>query len=353
MSPPDHPPSVESAGDPADRRQPTSLDVARLAGVSQSAVSRTFTPGASVSPAKAEKVRRAAEALGYRPNILARSLITGRTRMVGLVVAYLHNQFYPEAVERLSNALQANGYHLLVFTAGNDDAVTDRVTEELLDYRVDGLIVASTSISNHLAIRCRTAGIPVVLFNRHQDDPSLSHVTSDNLAGGAKVADHFVASGHSRIGHVAGWSGSTTGRDRARGFLARLAAHDLDPVGVIDGMYDRDVAAGAARSLVADGADALFVGNDHMAFAVMDTLRFDLGLRIPEDVAVVGYDDVALAAWPAYALTTVRQPARRMVDATVATLVAAIENGDDAPRHIEIDGPLVVRRTTRPLKDAP
>jgi DNA-binding LacI/PurR family transcriptional regulator len=202
---------------PGERRTPTSFDVARLAGVSQSAVSRTFTPGASVSAGTAEKVRRAADALGYRPNILARSLITGRTRIVGLVVAYLHNQFYPEAVERLSNALQERGFHLLVFTAGNDDAVTDRVMEELLDYRVDGLILASTSISNRLAARCRTAGIPVVLFNRHQDDPSLSHVVSDNIAGGAKVADHFVAGGHTRIGHVAGWAGSTTGRDRAKG----------------------------------------------------------------------------------------------------------------------------------------
>jgi DNA-binding LacI/PurR family transcriptional regulator len=349
MSPPDHP----TGGPDKPARVPTSFDVARLAGVSQSAVSRTFTPGASVSRETAQKVRRAAEALGYRPNILARSLITGRTRIIGLVVAYLHNQFYPEAIERLSNALQARGYHLLVFTAGNDDDTADETVEELLDYRVDGLIFASTSISNRLALRCRTAGIPVVLFNRHQDDLSLSHVTSDNIAGGSKVADHLVACGHTRIGHIAGWSGSSTGRDRARGFLSRLEAHGIRPVGVIDGMYDRATAAAAARTLVAAGADALFVGNDYMAFAAIDTIRDELGLRVPDDVAVIGYDDVALASWPAYSLTTVRQPARRMVEATVAILIGAIESAEDSPRHVEIDGPLLVRRSTRPLRDHP
>lgn len=343
------PGSVPAAGD-ASARVPTSADVARRAGVSQSAVSRTFTPGASVSPRTAQKVRHAAEELGYRPNILARSLITGRSRIIGLVVAYLHNQFYPEAIERLSNALQARGYHLLVFTASNDETAVDRVMGELIDYQVDGIVLASTSISNRLAARCRAGGIPVVLFNRHQDDPSLSHVTSDNVAGGRKVADHLVACGHSRIAHIAGWAGSSTGRDRARGFLAGLAAHGLAPLAVIDGMYDRDVAAAAARTIAAERPDAIFVGNDHMAFAVMDTLRSDLGLRVPEDVAIVGYDDVGPAGWPAYALTTVRQPARRMADATVAALIAHIEDGDTTPRHVEIDGPLIVRHSTRSPK---
>ncbi|GGK37693.1 LacI family DNA-binding transcriptional regulator [Salinarimonas ramus] len=335
--------------------QPNSMDVARRAGVSQSAVSRTFTPGASVSESTRAKVLAAAEELGYRPNVLARSLITGRSHIVALVVAYLDNQFYPVALEKFSKAFQALGYHVLVFMASNADEDVENVLEGLLDYQVDGVIMASVSISNRLAERCESAGVPVVLFNRRQDDERLSAVTSDNVAGGARVADHLVACGHRRIAHVSGWSGSSTGRDRRNGFVDRLAAHGIEPVAILDGMYDRDVAAAATRTLFSGEAasrpDAIFVGSDHMAFAVMDTLRFELGLRIPDDVAVVGYDDVPMAGWPAYDLTTVHQPADGMVDATVETLMARIADKTIAPRILRIDGPLVVRGSTRPHPD--
>ncbi|MEM8703330.1 MAG: LacI family DNA-binding transcriptional regulator, partial [Pseudomonadota bacterium] len=113
----------------------TSVDVAKKAGVSQSAVSRVFTPGASVSPKMADKVLKAADELGYRPNVLARSLITGRSKIIGLVVAYLENQFYPDALEKLSKALQEHGYHILVFMVSNDDDSVDKVMGELLDYQ--------------------------------------------------------------------------------------------------------------------------------------------------------------------------------------------------------------------------
>ena len=140
-----------------DRVRVTSAEVAARAGVSQSAVSRVFTPGASASAKTAEKVRRAAEELGYRPNVLARAMVSGKSRIIGLVVAYLDNQFYPVALEHLSNALQERGCHVLVFMAGNDAAMGDEVMQELLDYQVEGIIAASVAISNELAARCRAA----------------------------------------------------------------------------------------------------------------------------------------------------------------------------------------------------
>ncbi|MEL6425476.1 MAG: LacI family DNA-binding transcriptional regulator, partial [Pseudomonadota bacterium] len=143
-------------------------DVAAMAGVSQSAVSRVFTPGASVSEAMRIKVMAAADALGYRPNALARSLITGRSRMIGLVVAYLDNPFYSETLELMSRALQAEGYHVLVFMAGNQEDLMDTVLEEILAYQVDGIILASVGMSNDLSQRCDAAGIPVTLFHRSQ-----------------------------------------------------------------------------------------------------------------------------------------------------------------------------------------
>jgi DNA-binding LacI/PurR family transcriptional regulator len=327
----------------------TATDVARLAGVSQSAVSRVFTPGASASKKTIAKVRAAAEQLGYRPNVLARSLITGRTRIIGLVVAYLENQFYPVALEKLSHALQSRGYHLLVFMAGNATQCVGKVIDELLDYQVDGIITASVAVTNDLASRCDAAGIPVVMFNRGQDDPRLSEVTSDNVAGGRTVARFLLAGGHRRIAHIAGWQGSSTGRDRARGFRQGLAEAGLEPVALIDGMYRRETAADIARELCGGAAppDAIFVGNDHMAFGVLDALRFELGMSVPGDVSIVGYDDVPLASWPAYDLTTIRQPVDRMVEETVGTLLGRIDGTDSEPRKIRIECPLILRGTAR------
>jgi DNA-binding LacI/PurR family transcriptional regulator len=327
----------------------TSMEVARRAGVSQSAVSRVFTPGASASKSTALKVRKAAEELGYRPNVLARSLITGRTRIIGLVVAYLENQFYPVVLELLSRALQAKGYHVLVFMAENSTEKVAEVMEELLDYQVDGIITASVAMTNDLTARCTAVGIPVVMFNRGQDDARLSEVTSDNIAGSRRATEYLIAAGHTRIAHVMGWQGASTGRDRATGFQQAMDAANLKPHAMIDGMYSRETAAQVTRDLFAGPAtpDAIFVGNDHMAFAVMDTLRFDLGLSIPDDVSVIGYDDVPLASWPAYNLTTIRQPVNRMVDATVDALMTQIDTPQTPPRKLRIDGPLVIRTSAR------
>ncbi len=326
----------------------TSAEVAALAGVSQSAVSRVFTPGASASKKTIAKVRAAADKLGYRPNALARGLITGRTRMIGLVVAYLDNQFYPIALELLSRALQERGYHILVFMAENSTEKVAQVMGELLDYQVDGIITASVAMSNDLTSRCAAAGIPVVMFNRGQDDVRLSEVTSDNLAGGRRAAEFLLNGGHRRIAHVMGWQGASTGRDRAAGFRLAMDEAGVAPLAMIDGMYSRETAAAVTRDLCAGASrpDAIFVGNDHMSFAVMDVLRFELGLSVPDDVSVVGYDDVPLAAWPAYDLTTIRQPVRRMVDAAVEALLAQIE-GDGAPHKVRIDGPLIIRGSAR------
>lgn len=330
----------------------TSAEVAMRAGVSRSAVSRVFTPGASVSKTTAAKVRAAASELGYRPNVLARSLITGRSRIIGLVVAYLENQFYPEAIEKLSKSLQERGYHVLVFMASNDEAATQGVIDELLDYQVDGIVVASVGISNDLTRRCEDAGIPIVLFNRDQFDDRLSSVTSDNHAGGRKLAEFLISGGHTRIGHIAGWGGASTQIDREAGFSAGLQKAGLSLVAREIGNFHFDTAKVAARAMFDVDAppDAVFVANDHMAFAVMDVLRFDLGISIPNDVSVVGYDDVPLAAWRSYDLTTVRQRANAMVAQTIDIIMTRLDDKNMPPRRVSIDGPLIMRTSARKPK---
>ena len=335
------------------RDNATSMDVARLAGVSQSAVSRVFTPGASASPKTSEKVRKAAEELGYRPNSLARAMVSGRSRIIGLVVAYLNNQFYPEALEKLSKRLQERGYHVLDFMTGKTQGDVSDVIEEILDYQVDGIIAASVALSSELSDRCRSEQVPLVLFNRSQDDPDLACVTSDNYAGGRRVAEFLVAGGHRRIAYIAGWEGASTQRDREAGFIDGLAASGRQLFARGVGNFEAEAAAQAAREMFSDGEipDALFVANDHMAIAVMDVLRAELGLGIPEDVSIVSYDDVPAAGWQAYDLTTIHQPADLMVDATVDILLAQIEGFESIENRIQINAPLVIRGSARVPED--
>jgi len=327
----------------------TSLDVARRAGVSQSAVSRVFTPGASVSQSMADRVLAAADELGYRPNVLARTMITGKSRLIGLVVAYLDNQFYPEILEKISTSLQQRGYHVIVFMAQQTAGNIDQVLQEILDYQVDGIVLASVAMSSQLAERCDAAGIPVVLFNRAQQQDRFSTVTSDNFAGGQMLADFLVAGGHQRIAYIAGWEGASTQRDREAGFRAGLMAHGMELFSRGVGNFRTDQAEAAALEMFAaeDMPDAVFVANDHMAFVVMDVLRARLGLCVPEDVSVVGYDDVQLSAWPSFDLTTVSQPSDEMVAETVLALLAQIEDGETTPRRVLINGELVVRGSAR------
>ena len=331
----------------------TSIEVAKRAGVSQSAVSRVFTPGASVSEKTAEKVRKAADELGYRPNVLARSLITGKSHMIGLLVAYLEKHFYPDILEKLSNVLQVRGYHVLIFMADRNMRNLEKVLDDIIDYQVDGIIMASAAISSPLATRCEAAGVPLVLFDHNHDDARFSVVTSDNVAGARKVADFLVRGGHQRIGYIAGLDTASTQRDRELGFRSGLEAAGMELYARETGGFDYEGAREAGRRMFAreDRPDAVFVANDNMAFAVMDVLRSELGLKIPDDVSVVGFDDVVPAGWPSFNLTTVQQDTDQLAKETVETLIAQVEGRATGPRRIAIDGPLVVRGSARLPKD--
>ena len=334
----------------------TSQQVAELAGVSQSAVSRVYTSGASASKKTTAKVHKAATTLGYRPNILARAMVSGKSRIIGLVVAYLENQFYPDAIEKLSTQLQEKGYHVLIFMASKTAGNIDSVVDEILDYQVEGIIAASVTLSSQLADRCHSAGIPVVLFNRSQDGEGLSCVTSDNFSGGAKAARFLLAAGHKKIGYIAGSEGASTQRDREFGFTAALQQAGSTLYAREEGDFSMEKASAAARRMFSNDTpntafkerpDAVFVANDHMAFAVMDTLRFELGLRVPEDVSVISYDDVPAAAWLAYNLTTVRQCAGQMVQETVRILMEQIHSNGLQSQQIAIGSPIIVRGSAR------
>jgi DNA-binding LacI/PurR family transcriptional regulator len=331
-----------------EARPATAVDVARLAGVSQSAVSRAFTPGASVARDTREKINAAARELGYRPNAIARSLITRRSRIIGVVAAYLQNHFYPDVLERLSARLREEGYHIMLFTADPRSAA-DPVLQEIIQYRLDGLILASTTLSSALADECRAAGIPVMLFNRTTDAADVSSVTGENERGGALIAEFLAAGGHKRMAFVAGVENSSTSRDREAGFNGWLTRHlYATPLRAV-GHYTMEGAAAAARELLSrdDRPDAIFCGNDHMAIAISEVARHEFGLRIPDDLSLVGFDDVGPAAWRTFSLTSFSQPVDAMVDVTVSTMLALIDNPNQPPRRLVAQGELMVRDSAR------
>ena len=334
------------------KTQATSLDVARLAGVSQSAVSRCFTAGASVSDAMRDKVQEAARKLGYQPNAHARSLITGRSRIIGLVLSALENLYYPAVLERLAKRLQQDGYHLLIFIG--DNANSDDLVEEILQYNVDGIVLGATTLSSALAQRCADASIPVVLFNRIMASGSagaVSSVRSDNVGGGRDIARFLVAGGHQRIAYIAGREDSSTNLERERGFRDGLAELGQRIYARAIGNYDVDQARQAALDLFANAADrpdAVFVAGDLMAIVVLDTLRHELGLAVPQDVSVVGFDNVPQAAWASYELTTFEQPVQPMVEATVELLQSYLRQAQTPPsRNLVVPGQLIIRQSAR------
>ena len=338
------------------RHSVTSIDVARLAAVSQSAVSRTFTPGASVAPDTRERVLDAARKLGYRPNAIARTLSTRLSRMIAVVVSQLQNEFYPVVIETLSQRLQKDGYHVLLFITETENA--DELLVELLRYQVDGIVMASTNLSSGLAQQIAEARIPVVMFNRASRAGRISTVSSDNFGGGKAVAHFLADGGHTRVAYLAGAEDSSTNHDREAGLREGLAERGLRTVARAVGDYDFEDAKQATRELFGtlvhsrERPDALFVASDHMAFAAVDTLRLDLGLRVPEDVSVIGFDNVPQAAWGAYQLTTVAQNAVTMIEATVQMLLQQLEDDAVTRDHVVIPTQLIVRSSARVPKPA-
>ncbi|MBO1075886.1 LacI family DNA-binding transcriptional regulator [Roseomonas marmotae] len=333
---------------PGPIRAATAHDVARLAGVSQSAVSRAFTPGASIAPDTARKVAEAAARLGYRPNLIARSLITRRSSIIGVAAAYLENPFYPAMLEALSTALEGAGYRVLLFTARPGES-SDPILEEVLRYRLDALVMASASLSSRFALECRQAGIPVVLLNRRTEDGATSSVTGDNHGGAALIARFLAAGGHRRPAFIAGLENASTSREREAGFREALAALGLPPPLRAVGHYDFAEAARAARELLSapERPDALFCANDHMAFAALGVARREFGLEPGREVSIIGFDDAGPASWPVVDLTTYAQPIQPMAARVLSILSHHLADPAAPAVGAVMPGELVLRGSAR------
>ena len=335
----------------AERRPVTARELARRLGISQSTISRAYSRHASISPEMRARVLQAAAALGYQPNVIARSLTTRRSNIVGIVMATMTNPFYPEALEQLAKALQQIGLQTLLFHVPPGEEV-DSELPLLLQYQVDAVVIASATISSAMAREWTATGRPAVLINRTVPAAGVTTVSCDNVAAARDVADFLVARGHRRLAYVAGKPNTSTNVERELGFLGRLRELDLVPSAQVAGQeYSYEAGYQAAVELARARPDAVFFANDIMAVGGMDAFRYECGLRVPEDVAVVGFDDIPMASWPSYRLTTVQQPLAQMVAATVAFLQETIDRPGAAPQTHIIPGKLIERASTR--RDGP
>ena len=333
----------------------TSVDVARMAGVSQATVSRAFTPGASISPGAQKRVLSAAAKLGYQPNALARSLTTRQSNIVGIVMAGLTSPFHPYVLQEFVQRLQTLGRQVLIFDAEPGEEI-DELLDQALQYRVDGLIITSAILSSQMADQCTHNGLPVILFNRYVLGANVNAVCCDNVEGGRLVANLLLDAGHHHLAFVAGREESSTNIDREKGFSDRLSERGVsrwlrEPAGA----YTYEAGYEAACRLLESGnqIDAVFCAADSLASGFMDAARYRFGLRIPDDLSIIGFDDIPSAAWTSYALTTIRTPIRRMIDATLELLLDQLEGKPFVEPTIRLFPGQLIQRTSARLAIEP
>jgi DNA-binding LacI/PurR family transcriptional regulator len=337
-----------ASGDAVPGRRITSYDVARLAGVSQSAVSRCFQPGASASAKLRETVSRAAKKLGYTPNAIARSLITRRSNLIAVLISNLTSLYYPEVLSELTAHATVHGERILLFTVPHESDI-DVTLDQVLQYQVDGVIAAVRLSADQLQM-LESRRIPVVFFNRYLKERPVNSVCCDQVDGARVLVTRLHAAGHRRFGVIAGPKDSVVGEERLRATLDILKEFGIVDVPVVRGSYDYDSGVQGLHELIRLNKrppQVAVCANDLMAIGCIDAARHDLGLPVPEKLSVVGFDGVGPSTWSSFQLTTIRQPVQRMAEAALTLLMDRVANPTLPPEKRLLAGQLVEGTSAR------
>ena len=334
---------------PPSTRRATSYDVARRAGVAQSTVSRCFQPGSNISPATRALVTEVAAELGYLPNALARSLITRRSNLVGVIATHYTLRGNPDVVYAIGETLAAAGKQFLLVTA-ESDAATIAELRGVLEYPLDGLI-SCVLLADSALREIQDRGIPLVLFNRKSPRIAVDGVVTNHFGAAEAVASALYAAGHRRFLCMSGPRDAYVSRQRRAGFLGRLSQLGVKHAPVVE--TDYSYADGRRAFLDYASRDqrpgAVFCANDQIAMGVSDACRFDLQLAVPDDISIVGFDDVAEAGRPCYELTTMHQDSVLMARTAVDILLRRLAEPDGRTINTVLDAALVKRRSARLL----
>ena len=327
----------------------TAADVARRAGVSRSAVSRAFTPGASVSTKARARILRAADHLGYRVNRLAQNLINARSNLIGLVGTDLQQPFHAEFLTTLSAALLADGFQCMLLNAANAQRDMSALIARVLEYRVFAIIVMTGTPPTRIVEECLNNGVPVILVNKLLPGLAVDTVLADHAAGGRLAAQHLLGAGCRRLAVVASAARTASLVGRIDAFRIR-AGEARVPVRVWeDGPTDYRSGWDAALALLGEEPfDGVFCATDLLALGFLDAARAKFGRRVPDDLSVIGFDDIPQAGWSAYRLTTFHQPVAKLTSAVMDVLRRRMEEGAPPPHALTtVPVQLVVRSTVR------
>jgi DNA-binding LacI/PurR family transcriptional regulator len=326
----------------AKNKKVTSYDVAREAGVSQSAVSRVFRPGLSVSQKTRDKVMTAANRMGYRPNAIARMLITKQSGMVAVIVSSRANVNYPEVLSRVSKQLAAQNKRVLLFTLDDPDGV-DELFEQIWTFQVDGVIALAAHFESHRLAQFEEHDIPVVLYNRNVPDAMANTVCCNHELGIKQLITELEKNNPKKYLVLSGPKDSDVANERREIAISLLKQFAVEDVSILYGDYSYQSGRDClAKWLLKNPApDAIICSNDTMAIGVIDEARENHNIHIPNDISVVGFDGITSSAWLSYQITTIKQPVEQLVKAAVAMLLERIETPDLPPEARVLTGVLI------------
>jgi LacI family transcriptional regulator len=333
---------------------PTLRDVAALAGVHPATASRALNPDTKgmTSADTAERVMRAAEQLGYRPNAVARSLRTARSSSIGVVVPDLTNPLFPPIVRGIEAALAPHGYVLLIVNTDNSARQEEQLIASLRSRSIDGLILATARIGHPLIEALARSDLPVVLVNRRLEGLPLPSVIPDDSTGIRLAVEHLAGLGHRRIAHIAGPQDTSTGLARLTAFRAAVAEHGLAQEDALIGRcvsWSEAEGARALRELLGRGVrfSAVLAGNDMLAVGCYDVLA-ERGIRCPDDLSVVGFNDMPFVDKLRPALTTVHIPHHDLGAEAARLLLGQMRHFQREERPTLMPVTLAVRQSTGP-----
>ncbi|MFJ8260295.1 LacI family DNA-binding transcriptional regulator [Peribacillus asahii] len=326
------------------RKVVSAMEVAKLANVSQSTVSRVFTPGASVSEKTRKKVLKVAEELDYQPNALARGLITRKTNMVGLAMKDIQNPFYHEVLGIFTKKLRAQGYSVLFVYTENEEIQQEEINH-FLEYNVEAVIVTDALLSSKVVAKLQDYDIPVTLFNRHDKNLLCNSVSCDNISAANEIAAYIYEKGYRDIVFITGRINTSTSQDRQKGFTDFFKNKGID-ITILEGDYTYEKSFNLTRSMLETGhrPEAIFGANDITALGALDALK-EKNISVPDETIVIGFDDIKMSSWPNYALSTWVQPIEQMVDETINLLMSDLN--PDQYQTVKLKGHFIHRKTTK------
>ncbi len=324
--------------------------IAKLSGVSRSTVSRVINNEPSVTDTTRERVLEVIQRLNFQPNVVARSLAGGRTRVLGLVIPMgvarlFTDPYFPIFIQGVTSACNAHDHSMMLWLA--EPEYERRMINQIVNAGlIDGVIISSSLIDDSLIDSLIGDNLPFVLIGRHPTNASINYVDVDNRESARQVVNHLLRKGRRRIATITGPQNMIAGLDRLEGYLIGLREWGLipDPELIVDGSFSEEGSYLAVNRLLSRPIDAIFAASDTMAVGAIRAVR-EAGYRVPEDISVVGYDDIPLAAHTVPPLTTIRQPTQKMGALAVETLIDIIENPGLPPRRIILSTELVIRES--------